>query len=151
VDARTSVTSKKEKRAAMGRIRSAAAQKVIDAATTKALELRVPVSIAVVDEGGHLKGLRVMDETILGSIDIAQRKAKTAVYFGLNSEQVGKASQPGGPFYGVENSNGGLITFSGGVPLRDNSGAVWGAIGVSGGLPDQDGVVARAGAEAFSV
>jgi len=131
----------------MAKIGSAAAKSVADAATKKAAELRVAVTIAIVDDGGHLKTLLRMDDAILGSIDIAQKKAKASAYFNVNSEVLGQASQPGGPFYGVENSNGGLITFSGGVPLKDAAGAVWGAIGVSGGLPDQDGAIARAGAE----
>lgn len=45
--------------------------------------------------------------------------------------------------------NGGLITFPGGVPLKDGSGTVVGAIGVSGGTVDQDHDVASAGADAL--
>jgi uncharacterized protein GlcG (DUF336 family) len=121
---------------------------IVDAAIKRATDMRVAVSIAVVDAAGHLRAFWRMDTAILGSIDIAERKAKTAVYFGMESEAVGRASQPGGPFYGVEHSNGGLITFVGGVPLLNTAGEVIGAVGVSGGLPEQDGAIARAGAAA---
>jgi uncharacterized protein GlcG (DUF336 family) len=134
----------------MGQIRSTSANGVVDAAIKKATELRVAVCIAIVDGGGHLQIFLRMDRAMLGSIDISQKKARTSAYFGLNSEVLGQASQPGGPFYGVENSNGGLITFSGGVPLSDNTGETWGAIGVSGGTSDQDAAIAQAGAAAFS-
>jgi uncharacterized protein GlcG (DUF336 family) len=52
--------------------------------------------------------------------------------------------QPGGPAPATEHTNGGLIPYAGGVPVTDEHGALTGAIGVSGGLPVQDGEVARA-------
>jgi hypothetical protein len=61
---------------------------------------------------------------------------------------LGKLSQPGGPLYGIEVSNGGLITFPGGLPLRAADGTVIGAIGVSGSTVEDDGAVAEAGAAA---
>jgi uncharacterized protein GlcG (DUF336 family) len=134
----------------MRNIRSANARIAVDAAMKKALEMQIAVCIAIVDAGGHLLVFLRMDRAMLGSIDISQRKARTSAYFGLNSEVLGHASQPGGPFYGVENSNGGLITFAGGAPLTGGTSEIWGAIGVSGGTSDQDAVIAKSGAEAFS-
>jgi uncharacterized protein GlcG (DUF336 family) len=131
------------------KIGGGSAKSVTDAAIGRATELRVAATIAVVDDGGHLKSLLRMDDAILGSIDIAQKKAKASAYFRLNSEELGQASQPGGPFFGVENSNGGIITFSGGVPLKNGAGEVCGAIGVSGGEAEQDAAIAQAGAAAF--
>jgi uncharacterized protein GlcG (DUF336 family) len=133
----------------MSKIRGESAKGVVDAAMSRATELRVAATIAVVDDGGHLKALVRMDDALLGSIDIAQKKAKASAYFDLNSEVLGQASQPGGPFYGVENSNGGIITFSGGIPLKNGAGEVCGAIGVSGGQTEQDSAIAQAGAAAF--
>ena len=133
----------------MSKIGCGSAKGVVDAAVRRATELHVAATIAVVDDGGHLKMLMRMDGAILGSIDIAQKKAKTSAYFGLNSEVLGQTSQPGGPFYGVENSNRGIITFSGGVPLKNGTGEVRGAIGVSGGQAEQDAAIAQAGAAAF--
>ena len=61
---------------------------------------------------------------------------------------IGKLSQPGGPLYNIEISNGGLISFPGGVPLKGRSGDLIGAIGVSGSTVDNDHKVAAAGAAA---
>ena len=63
--------------------------------------------------------------------------------------EIGKLSQPAGPLYNIEHSNGGLITFPGGVPLKNAAGEVIGAIGVSGSTVEDDHAVAVAGAEAL--
>ncbi|QPH40813.1 GlcG/HbpS family heme-binding protein [Pedobacter endophyticus] len=123
-------------------------EKLSEAAKAKAKEIGVPMNIAVVDEGANLKAFHRMDNAWLGSIDIAIKKAKTARFFDMNSGEIGKLSQPGQPLYNIEHSNGGLITFPGGVVLQDASGNIIGAIGVSGGSVDQDHEVATAGANA---
>ena len=89
-----------------------------------------------------------MDGAWLGSIDISIRKARTARYFDMPTGEIGKLSQPGGSLYNIEHSNGGLITFPGGVPIRNAAGAVIGAIGVSGDAVENDHAVAEAGAAA---
>ncbi len=87
-----------------------------------------------------------MDGAWLGSVDIAQKKAKTARFFDMNTGEIGKLSQPGGSLYNIEHSNGGLITFPGGVPLTNKDGVIIGAIGVSGSTVENDHAVASAGA-----
>jgi len=82
----------------------------------------------------------------LGGIDISSRKARTASLFDMNTGEIGKLSQPGGPLFGIENSNDGLITFPGGIPLKDTHGNVVGAIGVSGSTVENDHAVAAVGA-----
>ena len=94
------------------------ARDVISAAVDKARQMNVKMNIAVVDAGGNLKGFARMDGACLGSIDIAQKKAMTSRFFDMPTGEVGKLSQPGKPLYQIEVSNGGLITFPGGVPLR---------------------------------
>ena len=121
------------------------AELVIRAAVEKAAQLSVPMNVAVLDEGGHLKAFVRMDGAILGSIDIAVGKAKTAVLFGVNSEALFEHCKPGGPAFGLENTNGGLVVFAGGIPLRNGDGEVIGAVGVSGGSVQQDFSVAQAG------
>jgi len=123
---------------------------VADEALSKAEELGTLMNVAVVDAGGNLKAFGRMDGAWLGSIDIAIKKAKTARLFDMNTGELGVLSQPGGPLYNIEVSNGGLITFPGGVPLRNDSGNVIGAIGVSGSTVDNDHAVAEAGAKALS-
>lgn len=126
------------------------AQKAIEAALEKSKELGVKMNIAVVDSGVNLVAFAKMDDAWLGSIDIAQKKAKTARYFNMNSGEIGKLSQPGQPLYNIEHSNNGLISFPGGVLIKDSTGNIIGAIGVSGSTVDDDHEVATAGAEAVS-
>ncbi|MCW3170001.1 heme-binding protein [Chryseobacterium sp. 09-1422] len=125
------------------------AQKAIEAALEKSKELGVKMNIAVMDSGVNLVAFAKMDDAWLGSIDIAQKKAKTARFFNMNSGEIGKLSQPGQPLYNIEHSNNGLITFPGGVLIKDSSGTVIGSIGVSGSTVDDDHEVATAGAEAI--
>jgi uncharacterized protein GlcG (DUF336 family) len=127
----------------------AQAQSMLDAAIAAAEEQGTKMDIAVVDAGGNLKAFARMDGAWLGSIDIATSKARTARYFDLPTEELGALSQPGGPLYGIEVSNGGLITFPGGLPLKAEDGTVIGAIGVSGSTVEDDRVVATAGAAAL--
>ncbi|HEX6526896.1 MAG TPA: heme-binding protein [Streptosporangiaceae bacterium] len=124
------------------------AQSALDAALKKAAETGTLMDIAVVDAGGNLKAFARMDGAWLGSIDIALKKARTARLFDMNTGEIGKLSQPGGPLYNIEVSNGGLITFPGGVPLADGDGVIIGAIGVSGSTVENDHAVAAAGAHA---
>ena len=126
-----------------------AAERIVAAAKKKAAEINTKMDIAVVDAGGNLKAFVRMDGAWLGSIDIAQRKARTARWFDMDTGVIGTLSQPGGPLYGIEHSNGGLITFPGGVPLKNAQGEVVGAIGVSGSTVENDHTVAAAGAAAL--
>jgi uncharacterized protein GlcG (DUF336 family) len=125
------------------------AERILQSAKRKATEIGTLMDIAVVDAGGNLKAFARMDGAWLGSIDISLRKARTARLFDMNTGEIGKLSQPGGPLYGIEVSNGGLITFPGGIPLKDASGTVIGAIGVSGSSVENDQMVAAAGADAL--
>lgn len=122
------------------------AQQALSAALAKSVELGVKMNVAVVDAGANLKAFARMDGAWLGSIDIALKKARTARFFDMNTGEIGKLSQPGGPLYNIEHSNGGLITFPGGVPLKNAAGQIVGAIGVSGDSVENDHAVALAGA-----
>jgi uncharacterized protein GlcG (DUF336 family) len=126
------------------------AESAVKAAKEKAKQLNTLMNIAVVDAGTNLVAFAKMDNAWLGSIDIAQRKARTARYFNMPTGKIGELSQPGGPLYNIEHSNGGLITFPGGVPITNGKGEVIGAIGVSGSSVDNDHAVAQAGADAVT-
>lgn len=128
----------------------AEAHAVLEGAQAAAREMGIAVNIAVLDSGAHLKAFARMDGSILGSIDIALKKAKTAVLFGLNTEQVREYSKPGAASHWLEATNDVLVTFPGGIPLKDAGGEVIGAVGVSGGSVDQDRAVAEAGVAAGS-
>lgn len=125
------------------------ARSAVMAAQAKAAELGVKMNIAVVDAGANLKAFARMDGAWLGSIDISIRKARTARYFDMPTGEIGKLSQPGGSLFNIEHSNGGLITFPGGVPITNRDGKVIGAIGVSGNTVENDHAVATAGASAI--
>lgn len=127
-----------------------AAERILAAAKKKAAEIKTKMDIAVVDAGGNLKAFVRMDGAWLGSIDVSMRKARTARWFDMNTGEIGKLSQPGGPLYGIEHSNGGLITFPGGVLLKNSQGEVVGAVGVSGSTVENDHAVALAGAGALA-
>jgi uncharacterized protein GlcG (DUF336 family) len=134
----------------MADISTSEAQRAVTEAMRKAEEINTLMNIAVVDAGGNLKAFVRMDGAWLGSIDISIRKARTARYFDMDTGDLGAASQPGGPLYNIEVSNGGLITFPGGIPIRDGNGEVVGAIGVSGSIVENDHTVAEAGAKSLS-
>ena len=124
------------------------AQAAIQAAHQKSLDMGVKMNIAIVDAGANLTAFARMDDAWLGSLDISIKKAKTARYFDMPTGAIGGLSQPGGPLYNIEHSNGGLISFPGGLPIKDGSGQVIGAIGVSGSTVEDDHAVAEAGANA---
>lgn len=125
----------------------ATAQKVVDAAAAKAAEIDTKMDIAVLDVGGNLKAFARMDGAWLGSIDIAMKKARTSRFFDMPTGAIGELSQPAGPLYNIEHSNGGLISFPGGLPLTAKDGTVVGSIGVSGSTVEDDHTVASAGAD----
>ncbi len=123
----------------------AQAEKMISAAKKKSVALETKMNIAIVDAGANLVAFARMDGAWLGSLDISIKKAKTARFFDMNTGDIGGLSQPGGPLYHIEHSNGGLITFPGGIPIKNADGAVIGAIGVSGSSVENDHAVAAAG------
>lgn len=126
------------------------ARTAVDAARARAADMGVKMNIAIVDAGANLMAFERMDGAWLGSIDISIKKARTARMFDMNTGDIGGLSQPGGPLFNIEHSNQGLITFPGGVPIRDSDGAVIGSIGVSGSTVEDDHEVAMAGLAAVS-
>ena len=123
------------------------AEKAIAAAKNKAVEIDTKMDICVVDAGANLVAFARMDGAWIGSIDISHKKAKTAAWFTMDTAALVDAVQPGAPLYNIEHSNGGLITFPGGVLIKNSNGEIIGAIGVSGSSVENDHSVAVAGAE----
>lgn len=122
------------------------AEKAISVAKQKSTEIGTKMNIAIVDAGANLVAFARMDGAWLGSVDISIKKAKTARFFDMNTGAIGELSQPGKSLYNIEHSNNGLITFPGGVPIKNNDGEIIGAIGVSGSTVENDHTVAEAGA-----
>jgi len=126
------------------------ATRVLDAARRQAETMGLAMNIAVVDAGGRLSAFARMDGAWLGSIDIAQKKAFTARAFDLSTRELATLAGPGQLLYGIANTNDGdVVIFAGGVLLK-RADAIIGAVGASGGQPDQDHDVACAGAAALS-
>ena len=125
------------------------AEKAIAAAKNKATEINTKMDICVVDAGANLVAFARMNGAWIGSIDISHKKARTAAWFTMDTASLVDAVQPGAPLYNIEHSNGGLITFPGGVVIKNNNGDIIGAIGVSGSSVENDHTVAVAGAEAI--
>lgn len=88
---------------------------------------------------------------MLGRVEIAQNKAYTARAFDMSTKELAQISQPGDPAFGIASSTDHKIAiFAGGIPIKRGS-QIIGAIGVSGGKPDQDHHVALAAVEAMIV
>ena len=127
----------------------AQAEKAIETAQQKSTAIDTKMNIAIVDAGANLVAFARMDGAWLGSLDISIKKAKTARYFDMNTGIIGELSQPGQPLYNIEHSNNGLITFPGGMPIKNAEGEIIGAIGVSGSSVENDHTVAEAGSLAI--
>ena len=126
------------------------ARQIISAGERKAQELGIPYNLAVVDSGGALIAHVRMDDAWMGSIDIAINKAFTAKAFDISTRELGKNSQPGDQFFGINASNHNrVMIFAGGIPLKVD-GKIVGAVGVSGGSGEQDQAVAEAAAAVCS-
>jgi uncharacterized protein GlcG (DUF336 family) len=126
----------------------AQAEAAIAAAKVKAAAIDTKMDICVVDAGSNLVAFARMDGAWIGSVDISFKKAKTAAWFTMDTAALSPLVQPGAPLFNIEHSNGGLITFPGGVIIKSADGVVIGAIGVSGSSVENDHAVATAGADA---
>lgn len=122
------------------------AEKIIEAAKKKARELDTKMDICVVDAGANLVAFARMDGAWIGSIDISHKKAKTSAFFNMDTATLTPITQPNTPLFNIEHSNGGLITFPGGVVIKNSAGEVIGAVGVSGSSVENDHAVATYGA-----
>lgn len=119
----------------------AISQQVIQRAQSLARAQGFSVCISVVDDAGLLHGFLRMDDAVPGAIDVSIKKARTAALFRTDSLELGAAAQPGGAIYTLEATNGGLISFGGGVVLRDED-RVIGAVGVAGATVEADQAIA---------
>lgn len=125
----------------------AEALKVIEAAKVKATENNWPVAIAVVDGAGHLVAFHRLDNTQLGSIEVAIQKARTSALFRRPTKVFEDGLVTGGASLRVLKLPDAL-PIEGGLPII-HEGKIIGAIGVSGVKATEDGQVAAAGLEAL--
>ena len=128
----------------------AGARAVLAAAERHAQEIRCPMNIAVVDDGGHLLAFARMDGAKISSVAVALVKAQAAAVRRSPTGPAMLGDQPNALLaLGLAAVNSMQQTpLRGGVPLIVD-GEVVGAIGVSAGTEDQDVEVARAGGAAL--
>lgn len=119
------------------------AKQIVAAAEVEAAAHGWPMVVAIVDSGGRLKLLHRHDDAQLGSIEVAQRKAETALQFKRPTKAFEDALVAGGPGLRML-SVADVCMLEGGLPIIKD-GAVIGAIGVSGMQSSQDARVAVAG------
>lgn len=122
------------------------AQRIADAAEAKAKAEGWNVVIAILDEGGHLISLRRMDGVQIGSVDVAQAKAKSAVMFKRSTKIFEDAMKGEGGSRIATLPH--AVGVEGGLPIFKD-GVIVGSIGVSGVTSAQDGMVAEAGIKAY--
>lgn len=125
----------------MSHLTEATIQQAIERAQSLAREQGFSICISVVDDAGLLRGFLRMDDAVPGAIDVSIKKARTAALFRTDSGEIGAAAQPGGAIYTLEATNGGLISFGGGIVLHSDS-KVIGAVGVAGATVEADQAIA---------
>ncbi|MDB4830069.1 heme-binding protein [Paracoccaceae bacterium] len=127
------------------------ANRLIAGARAKAIEIGVPMCVAITDESGNLIAFERMNGGKITSINLAIDKSFTAVGIQKGTDVLGEVNQPGMPAHGISSTLGGrMVTIAGGLPVTFE-GQVVGGVGVSSGLPAQDYEVALAGVLAFGL
>src|SRR5665647_2059801 len=125
------------------------AKKMAEAAAAKAIEINVPMVIAVCDISGNPVLLNRMEDSLLASISIATNKAYTAVALKMSTDSVAEHAKESGSLFGITTcDNGKMVVFGGGFPIYEGD-KIIAAIGVSGGSVDEDMSVAKAGLAAL--
>ena len=130
-----------------GNVNHEQARKAVAAALAEARKMGIPMAVAVVDTAGMLVAFERMDNTQTGSVNVAQDKAQSAAMFRRPTKVFQDLVAGGGVglrILGLRGAN----AVEGGVPIVVD-GKILGAIGVSGGSAEQDGVVAKSGLDAL--
>src|SRR5215813_13879982 len=127
------------------------ASTIVDAALKAGREHKfMPLSVAVLDAGGHLVAFKREDKSGILRFDIAFGKAWGALGMGFGSRELGERATKNPLFIDALTtiSQGRLVANPGGVLIKDAAGNVLGAVGISGDTSDKDEVCAVAGIEA---
>lgn len=132
-------------------INLAKCRKMIRGAFSKGKEMGLqPLSVCVLDAGGHLLSFERQDGAAPGRFAIAQGKANAAVMMGVPSSRMMERAEQQAYFVGSLNGayDGAFVPVPGGVLVRDKKGTILGAVGVTGDTSDNDAACAIAGIEA---
>jgi uncharacterized protein GlcG (DUF336 family) len=134
----------------MATLSLAQANKIIVKALEKAREMKIkPVSVVVLDSGGHLKAMQREDGASMFRFDVATGKAWAAVAMGASSRALAARAKDNPNFFVTlaATAQGKFLPQTGGVLIRDSSGGILGAAGASGGTGDEDEAVCAFGIE----
>ena len=129
----------------------AQANKIIAKALEKAREMKIkPVSVVVLDEGGHLKAMQREDGASMFRFDVATGKAWAAVAMGASSKALAKRAKDNPNFFVTlaATANGKFLPQTGAALIKDKDGTIIGAAGGSGGTGEEDEACCVAGIEA---
>jgi uncharacterized protein GlcG (DUF336 family) len=134
----------------MSTLSLAQANRIIAKALEKAREMKIkPVSVVVLDDGGHLKAMQREDGASMFRFDVATGKAWAAVAMGASSRALAGRAKDNPNFFVTlaATAHGKFLPQTGGVLIRDAQGAIVGAAGASGGTGDEDEAVCAFGIE----
>lgn len=124
--------------------------KIFEACINQANIENIPVAMAIVNSDGKLLSFYQMPNTILVGADLAIKKAISAVSMKTDTEELSKVVQPNSPLYQLEClTDGKIVSFGGGLVIKDFKKQIIAGLGVSGGTVDQDVRIALKGRERF--
>jgi uncharacterized protein GlcG (DUF336 family) len=129
----------------------AQASTIVEVALKKARDSNLaPLTVAVLDSGGHLVAFKREDKSGILRFDIAYGKAWGALGMGFGSRTLAGRAAKTPQFFTMlaAASQGRMVTNPGGVLIKDSSGTILGACGISGDTSDKDEMCAVAGIEA---
>jgi uncharacterized protein GlcG (DUF336 family) len=127
-----------------------AANAIISAALAHAKSASFkPLGIVVLDARGTVKAASIADGSSLARFDIAKGKAHGALAFNMGSRGIEKLAKERPHFFAgaISAHAGGIVPVPGGVLVKDSTGAILGAVGVSGDTSDNDEIAALKGVE----
>jgi uncharacterized protein GlcG (DUF336 family) len=120
--------------------------RLIEGAVAHAADIGVPMCVSVVDESGHTIAFQRMDGAKVLSVRLSDDKAYTAAVSRRGTHEYNEICVPGNLVFGIHTAaEGRFSTVGGGLPVRSDDESVVGAVGCSGGTPEQDMDCARAG------
>ena len=126
------------------------AKRLSEAVEAEAARIGVNVVVAISDRAARPVLVHVMEDAYIASYDVALQKAFTVAALKMSTMDLKPLAQPGGPLYGIQNTNDGhIVIFGGGEPLKIGDRVV-GGLGVSGGTEEQDTALAAYGAAVFA-
>jgi uncharacterized protein GlcG (DUF336 family) len=144
-------SSRKNQGRLMSSITLAKANAIVDGAIRNRQDLKLaPMTVAVLDTGGHLVALKREDGSGILRVELACGKAYGALGMGFGSREIAERAQKQQAFYTAlfAASQGRVVPAPGGVLIRDAGGDVIGAVGISGDTGENDEICAVTGIEA---